>query len=203
MVSVANQEVKAWGARGLKGIVDDPGAGSWINNRQDSGKQGKRIPSSRQSTDRLEHSAMRTPSPMVVAIPVMYLQGAVDADGDPDIELDEDIDDLIGQEHAVCLNVEPARCRKRRPKLTAQAAQTMGAKDQGFATMQHNTQRLPLTRVEVGQLPDGSQLNGHRHALRLSTPMVISHMIDVAVAAIQIASTRDLEKDRVDHGRSL
>jgi hypothetical protein len=55
----------------------------------------------------------------------MHIRRAVDADRDPDIELDKDVDDLVGKEYSIRLHVNPAVRRKCRAKLAAQASQTI------------------------------------------------------------------------------
>ncbi len=200
MVSVANQEIHDWGSGGLEEGINGTGTGSRINHRQDSSEQRTSIPSRRQPADSVEHTVTGSASPPVESKSVMHLRGAVDADRDPDIELDENVDDLIGQEHTVRLNVNPAGCWERGAKPAAKVPQTIGPDQQRLSAMQHDTERSPLIDIKVRQLSDGCQLNLIRHAFRLSTPTVILHVIDIAVAAIEVAPTRYFEKHRVDHG---
>lgn len=79
----------------------------------------------------------------------MDLGGSIDTDRDPYIELYEDIDDLIGQQHAVRLNVDAAGRRQRTPKLLTQAAQPASPNDQRLSAVQHNAERSTLAGVKV------------------------------------------------------
>jgi hypothetical protein len=52
-----------------------------------------------------------------------------------------------------------------------------------------------IVRAEAGGDPGCDLL---RHKLGLAAPAIVAHVIDIAIAAIEIAAAGDFEKDRVD-----
>ena len=60
-------------------------------------------------------------------------------------------------------------------------------------------QPVLLVSIELRQAANGRVLYSFRHAFGLATPNVISHVIDVAVAAVQVAPAGYFEQYGVNH----
>ena len=57
----------------------------------------------------------------------------------------------------------------------------------------------PFLMVFQFSQPDDNRLDGvHGHTARLSAPTLVGRVIDVAISAVEIATTGDLEKNRID-----
>jgi len=67
--------------------------------------------------------------------------------------------------------------------------------------VEHNAERLPLVSIEFLQLANGRALDRLWHVLRLTAPPFIAHVVDIAVAAIEVASASNLDQDSVDGSR--
>lgn len=70
--------------------------------------------------------------------------------------------------------------------------------------MEYDGKWHALGSFESGQLFSNSDLISERHELGHAAPGVIAHMVDVAIAAIEVAAAGDFQQDRIYvHNASL
>ncbi|GLI97050.1 hypothetical protein Sbs19_08680 [Sphingobium sp. BS19] len=101
-------------------------------------------------------------------------------------------------QHAVGLHTDAAGVTQLRPQLSEQCCKLTGTHEQRLAAMQYDGERSALRMQKISKVGAYAGLDFSAQPLRLISPTVVTHVIDVAVAAIQVAAARDLEEDSVD-----
>jgi hypothetical protein len=123
---------------------------------------------------------------------IIYVRWAVKADGKSRIRAEAQLEQVVIDQRAIRLNGTAASGGQALRKALEQSLKNISREKKRFTAVKDDGKWVLLVFVERRQLRKHT-VNGHEgHVLRHALPARIALMVDVAIAAIDIASRRHL-----------
>jgi hypothetical protein len=135
---------------------------------------------------------------MIDTMAIMHTGGPIEADADPDIIPCANVDDRVGQQEAVGLEMEARAGTDPRSHDVARALKLRSADEQGFAAVKDDAKRALLRGDQMRQLVCEREDRPLKHSLWLIAPRFVAHVVDVAIIAVEVAPARQLDENGVD-----
>lgn len=197
MVPVPVEEIHAGRADALEEGVDLLRLRSGIYDSEEAGEQSTSGRVRFQPVDGSDHPRKRASPPQIEPEGVGDLLGPIQADRDTDLVIRANVDHRIVEQGSVGLQVNPAGWH-RLPQSAEQAIESLFAQEERLTAVEDDAERSLLRAEKFAKLGDHRTLHLMAEPLRLPLPAVIPHVEDIAIGAIEVAPTGDLEEDGVN-----